>query len=47
MTSPGFHQRLNDLADNIVKDGELLKEFEDVLRYETNPRVKAGYRRDI
>jgi uncharacterized protein YeeX (DUF496 family) len=47
VTSPGFNQRLNDLADNIAKDQELLKEFEDVLRYETNPRVKAGYRRDI
>jgi uncharacterized protein YeeX (DUF496 family) len=47
VTSPGFNQRLNDLADNIGKDQELLKEFEDALRYETNPRVKAGYRRDI
>jgi hypothetical protein len=47
VTSPGFNQRLNDLADNIAKDQELLKEFEDCLRYETNPRVKAGYRRDI
>lgn len=47
MTSPLFNQRLNDLADNIAKDQELLKEFEDSLRFETNPRIKAGYRRDI
>ncbi|AFY35565.1 hypothetical protein [Calothrix sp. PCC 7507] len=42
-----LNQRLQDLADNVNKDIKLLKEFEDVLRYETNPRVKAGYRQDI
>lgn len=45
--SPVFNQRLQDLADNIAKDLVLLKEFEDELRYETNPRVKARYRLDI
>ncbi len=48
MRSPSFYQkRLQDLADNIAKDLELLKDFEDELRYETNPRVKARYRREI
>lgn len=41
------NQRLQDLEHNITKDEELLKEFEDALRYETNPRVIGGYRRDI
>ena len=47
MLSPGFHQRLQDLEDHIAQEQELLKEFEEGLRYETNPRIKAGYRRDI
>ena len=47
MVSPGFHQRLQDLADNITQDQELLKEFEEELRYETNPRIKGRYRREI
>ncbi|BAY88529.1 MULTISPECIES: hypothetical protein [unclassified Tolypothrix] len=47
MIPSAFNQRLQDLADNVDKDFKLLKEFEDVLRYETNPRVKAGYRMDI
>ncbi len=47
MTSPIFNQRLQDLDDNIKQDLSLLKEFEDELRYETNPRVKSGYNRDI
>ncbi len=47
MLSPGFHQRLQDLEDHIAQEQELLKEFEEVLRSETNPRIKAGYRRDI
>lgn len=42
-----FQQRLQDLADNITKEQELLKDYEDVLRYETDPRKKAGYRREI
>lgn len=47
MLSPGFHQRLQDLEEHIATEQELLKEFEEVLHYETNPRIKAGYRRDI
>lgn len=47
MTSPGFLQRLQDLEGHITQEQELLREFEEVLRDETNPRVKAGYRRDI
>ncbi|MHC5739649.1 MAG: hypothetical protein ACYTXH_33400, partial [Nostoc sp.] len=47
MLSPGFSQRLQDLETHISKDQELLKEFEEALRYETNPRVKAGYRQEI
>ena len=47
MLSPGFQQRLQDLEDHIAQEQELLKEFEEVLRYETDPRRKAGYRRDI
>jgi type I site-specific restriction-modification system R (restriction) subunit len=47
MPSPGFFQRLRDLEIHISKDLELLNEFEEALRYETNPRVKAGYRQEI
>jgi hypothetical protein len=47
MKSPGFEQRLRDLDDNIGKDLALLKDFEDALRYETNPRIKSGYQREI
>ena len=47
MVSPGFHQRLQDLADNITQDQKLLKEFEEELRDETNPRIKGRYRREI
>ena len=42
-----YQKRLQDLADNIAKDMELLKEFEEALRYEDNPRRIAGYHRDI
>jgi hypothetical protein len=47
MLSPSFHQRLQDLEDNIAQEQELLKEFEEVLREERDPRYKARYRRDI
>ncbi|MDJ0800606.1 MAG: GUN4 domain-containing protein [Calothrix sp. MO_167.B12] len=40
-------KRLQDLQDNIAKDEKLLKDFEDALRYEKDPRVIAGYRREI
>jgi hypothetical protein len=42
-----YQKRLQDLADNIGKDMELVKEFEDELRYTSDPRVKAKYRQDI
>ncbi|MGI2909316.1 hypothetical protein [Tolypothrix sp. VBCCA 56010] len=47
MLSPGFHQRLQDLEDHIAQEQELLKEFEEALREERDPRYKARYRRDI
>ncbi len=39
--------RAQQLADNIRQDLDLLKGFEDEMRYETNPRLIARYRRDI
>jgi hypothetical protein len=39
--------RLQDLADNIHQDLNLLKEYEDELRYEADPRRLARYRREI
>ena len=39
--------RIQDLADNIRQDLNLLKAYEDELRYETDPRHLAGYRREI
>ncbi len=39
--------RTQQLADNIRQDLDLLKGFEDEMRYETNPRIIARYRRDI
>ena len=47
MLSPGFHQRLQDLDKHISQEQELLREFEEVLREERDPRTKARYRRDI
>jgi septal ring factor EnvC (AmiA/AmiB activator) len=40
-------RRLQDLADNLRQDLNLLKAYEDELRYETDPRRLAGYRREI
>jgi tetratricopeptide (TPR) repeat protein len=40
-------KRLNDLEDNIHQDLKLLKEYEDELRYETDPRHLAKYRWEI
>ena len=39
--------RSEQLADNIRQDLNLLKSFEDELRYETDPRRLARYRREI
>ncbi|NQE52764.1 hypothetical protein C5S29_04155 [ANME-1 cluster archaeon GoMg3.2] len=40
-------RRLQDLADNIRQDLNLLKAYEDKLRYETDPRRLEGYRLEI
>jgi hypothetical protein len=40
-------RRLEQLADNIRQDLNLLKAYEDELRYETDPRRLARYRREI
>jgi len=47
-----MNEELNDkclryLEDNIRKDQDLLKGYEDELRYETEPRPLARYRREI
>lgn len=40
-------RRIEQLADNIRQDLNLLKEYEDVSRYEADPRRLASYRREI
>ena len=47
MLSPGFHQRLQDLEDHIAQEQKLLKEFEEVLGDQTDPRDQRKYRREI
>ena len=48
MTAKDFdRQRLKDLEDNLAHEQELLKQFEDALRYETDPRLRARYQTDI
>ncbi|WP_292710683.1 MULTISPECIES: hypothetical protein [unclassified Nostoc] len=42
-----FDLRLQHLEDNIRQDQDLLKEYEDSLRYEDDPRRKAKYTREI
>ena len=39
--------RTQQLADNIRQDMDLLEDYEDELRYETDPRRLARYRREI
>ena len=46
MTKPEM-LRIEHLADNIQKDYDLLKEYEDALRLEGDPRSRAKYRREI
>ena len=46
MTKPEM-LRIEHLADNIQKDLDLLKEYEDTLRLEDDPRRQARYRREI
>ena len=40
-------RRLKDLEDNIKQDSALLKNYEDELRYEDDPRRKGKYNRAI
>ncbi|MGB3458437.1 MAG: NACHT domain-containing protein [Halobacteriota archaeon] len=40
-------KRVKDLEDNIRQDLKLLKDYEDKLRYETDPRHKGKSRREI
>lgn len=42
-----YQQRLKDLEDNIKQDLALLKDYQYELRYTTDPRTKARYRREI
>lgn len=42
-----FNLRIEHLEDNIRKDQELLKAYEDSLRYEDDPRRQAKYQRAI
>lgn len=45
--NPGLNQRLKALEENIAMDLELLQQFENDLRYTTDPRQKIGYRQEI
>lgn len=47
MTALNFLQRLQDLENNVAGDESLLKDFEDALRFEDNPRRIARYKQDI
>ncbi|WP_414561701.1 hypothetical protein [Anabaena sp. CCY 9613] len=42
-----FDLRLQHLEDNIRQDQDLLKKYEDSLRYEDDPRRQARYSREI
>lgn len=45
--SSSFDLRLQQLEDNIRQDQDLLKKYEDALRYEDDPRRKAKFTREI
>ncbi|MDB9436736.1 hypothetical protein PN450_07940 [Dolichospermum lemmermannii CS-548] len=47
MLSQIFQQRLTDLLDNITQDQKLLKEFEEELTVEDNPRTLKRYKKEI
>jgi uncharacterized phage infection (PIP) family protein YhgE len=47
MEPSNLTQRLKDLEDNIKKDFALLKDYEDALRDEDDPRRKGKYNRGI
>lgn len=44
---PFMNSRLQDLADNIRKAFALLKDYEEEMLYESDPRKRARYRRGI
>jgi hypothetical protein len=43
MASSHLHKRLQDLEDHVVQDLKLLKNYEDALRLEDDPRRQAKY----
>lgn len=47
MVSSNFSLRLQHLEDNIKQDLALLKNYEDVERYEDDPRRQTRYKREI
>ncbi|MBO1059110.1 MAG: hypothetical protein HEQ27_22435 [Dolichospermum sp. JUN01] len=47
MLSQIFQQRLTDLLDHITQDQKLLKEFEEALTVEDNPRTLKKYKKEI
>ena len=47
MLSQIFQQRLADLLDHITQDQKLLKEFEEALTVEDNPRTLKKYKKEI
>lgn len=47
MTPSNFGLRLQHLEDHIKQDLALLKDYQDALRYEDDPRRKAKYGREI
>jgi hypothetical protein len=47
MVSLYYSQRLQDLQDHVVKDGDLLKDFEDALRVEDDPKRRKKYEGEI
>lgn len=47
MEDTWINQRIKDLNDNIVQDQQLLKAFEDALRFASNPRIEAQYQVEI
>ena len=40
-------RRIKDIEDSLTKEQDLLKQFEDALRYASNPRKQSGYLEDI
>lgn len=48
MKSLGFYEkRLKDLENNITEDGKLLSQYEEVLRYESDPRAMGRFEKEI